>query len=82
MFKKSFGDFVDKKKRESIRQLALIGKVLEQGGFKVETFLGGDHLDDPYVFVNNPDDDSSFDGIRVYKLGSQIAFRIQKEAKT
>lgn len=82
MFRKSFGDFVDKKKREAITQLALIGKLLEQGNFKVETFLGGDDLDDPYIFVNNPDDNSSFDGVRVYKLGSQIAFRIQKEAKT
>lgn len=83
MLRKSFGDFVNKKKREAIEQLGLVGQMLEKGGFKVQPFLEGeDHLDDPYVYIQNPERDSSFDGVRIYKIGSQIAFRIQKESKT
>ena len=39
MRNKSFGDFVDKKKRESIRQLRLVKQLLEHSGMKVDNFL-------------------------------------------
>jgi hypothetical protein len=78
----SFGEFVDKKKRESIRQLKLIKQLLESSGLKVENFLTTDSDDDPYIFCFMPTRNGSFDGVRIYKIGNQIAFRIQKENKT
>lgn len=78
----SFGEFVDKKKRESIRQLTLIKQLLEASGLKVENFLTTDSDDDPYIFCFTPTRNGSFDGVRIYKIGKQLAFRIQKENKT
>lgn len=78
----SFGEFVDKKKRESIRQLKLLKQLLESSGLKVENFLTTDSDDDPYIFCFMPTRNGSFDGVRIYKIGNQIAFRIQKENKT
>jgi hypothetical protein len=80
---KSFGEFVDKKKRESIRQLGLVKQMLEQSGMKVENFLESDEdYHDPYIFCHNPSKTGSFDGIRIYKIGTDLAFRVQKENKT
>jgi hypothetical protein len=82
MRNRSFGDFVDKKKRESIRQLRIMKQLLERQGLHVDNYLetGEDH--EPYVFCYNPNRDGGFDGIRIYKIGSDLAFRIQKESKT
>lgn len=79
---KNFGDFVNKKKRESVRQLGLVKQLLEKNGMKVENFTETDDEDDPYVFCYNPQKTGSFDGIRIYKIGDSLAFRIQKENKT
>jgi hypothetical protein len=79
---RSFGDFVDKKKRDSIRQLKLIKKMLESKGMKAESYLETDQFSDPYVFCYNPTKKGSFDGVRIYKIGNDIAFRVQKESKT
>jgi hypothetical protein len=78
---RSFGEFVDKKKRDAFRQLRLIEKLLVTKGFKVENFLNEDS-EDPYVFCFNPVKNTSFDGIRIYKIGNILAFRIQKESET
>lgn len=81
---KSFGDFLDKKKREGLKHLSLLKQLLERSGMKVESFLesGEQGDDDPYVYCWSPSGGSSFGGIRIYKLGNQIAFRVQKENKT
>lgn len=83
MRKRSFGEFMNKKKREGLRQLGLLQRLLEQSGLRVEDFL---HIEetkqDPYIYCHNPSKSGSFDGIRIYKLGSQIAFRVQKESQT
>jgi len=73
-----FNEFIDRKTRESKKQLKLLKKVLENQDFQVK-----DHLDeeDPYIFVKNPNK-SSFDGIRIYKKLDVISFRIQKEETT
>lgn len=80
MRRRTFGDFVDKKKRECVRQLTLIKQLLEVSGLKVENFLT-ESEDDPYIFCFSPSQ-NSFDGIRVYKIGKTIAFRVQKENET
>ncbi len=82
MRNKSFGEFIDKKKRESIRQLGLLKNILEHNGFKVESFLNIDADEDPYVFCHSNLRGCGFDGIRIYKIGTDLAFRVQKENKT
>jgi len=76
----SFKEFVNKKDREANHQLKIIKKLLEKAGFTVEAFL--ENEDDPYVFLNTNDDQLSFDGVRIYKLGDVMAFRVQKEKDT
>lgn len=78
---KSFGEFVDKKMRDAVKQLKLVEKLLKKQGLKVESFLENTD-DEPYVFCYNPSRTGSFDGIRIYKIADKIAFRIQKESKT
>lgn len=78
----TFGEFVDKKKRESIKQLTIIKQMLEQQGLKVENHLESEDGDDPYVFCFSPEKTGPFDGIRIYKVGTTLAFRVQKENKT
>jgi hypothetical protein len=80
---RSFGDFLDKKKREGIKQLEILHKMLENNGMKVENFIETDDPDsEPYIYCHNPSRNGSFDGIRIYKIGDRLAFRIQKENKT
>ncbi len=45
----------------------------------VSSFLEGD---DPYVFLRSNKGGTSFEGVRIYKIGGNIAYRIQKEEKT
>lgn len=78
---KTFSEFVDKKKRESIKQLKLVKKLLENQGLKVESFLEPSD-DDNYIYCSNPSKSGSVGGVRIYKIGDQICFRIQKENKT
>lgn len=81
MLYRSFGEFVDKKKREAFRQLRLIEKLLVTKGFNVENYLNEESRD-PYIFCWNPARNTSFEGIRIYKIGDILAFRIQKESET
>lgn len=80
--RKTFGDFIDKKQRDSLKQLGLMRKLLEKSGLKVEGYLETDDTDEPYIFCFNPSSNTSFDGIRIYKIGDRLAFRIQKENRT
>lgn len=75
----TFVEFVDKKKRQSKKQLGLITKILQKEGLII-----GNHLeeDEPYVFLKSTSSGLSFDGVRIYKIGSNIAYRVQKEEKT
>ena len=77
---RNFKDFLNKKVRKSKKQLSVVKEVLEQQGIHVT-----DHLneDDPYIFVkNSTGKKTSFGGVRIYKIGDQIAYRVQKEEKT
>ena len=79
---KTFEDFIDKKQRDSLKQLGLLKKLLEKNGMKVESFLESNEMNDPYIYCANPLGGSSFGGIRIYKIGDCLAFRIQKENQT
>lgn len=73
-----FKEFCDKKGRWTKKQLRVLEKVLSHEKIKSE-----DHTDDedPYLFVR-ADQDLSFDGIRIYKIGDKLAYRVQKESDT
>ena len=75
---KTFREFVDKKTREAKRQLKIIEKVLRKCGMTAQNFME----EDPYIFVKNTGGQTSFDGIRIYKIAGTMAYRIQKESKT
>ena len=77
---RNFKDFLNKKVRKGKKQLAVVKKVLEEQGISVQDHLGDD---DPYLFVKNPTHKkTSFAGIRIYKIGDCISYRVQKEEKT
>lgn len=78
----SFGEFVEKRQRDALKELTLIGKMLKKHGLQVENHLEDADGEDPYVFCYNTSKEGSFDGIRIYKIGTNIAFRIQKESET
>lgn len=77
---KTFTDFLDKKHRDMVHQLDLIKKVLDKHGMTTESFLHDE--ESPYIFCFSPSKGTSFDGIRLYKIGNEFAYRIQKEDKT
>lgn len=78
---RSFQDFLGNKKRESRRHLHMIMKVLERNGFKVDNHLG-ENFDEPYVYCQNPDKNTTFKGVRLYKIGDKLAYRVQRESET
>jgi len=74
-----FSSFVDKKTNKARKELALVRGVLEEGGLKVEDFT---KERDPYLYVPSTKKGLDFGGIRIYKVGSSIAYRIQNEGDT
>lgn len=75
----TFKEFVDKKTREANHQLKTIEKILTKNGFTVDSFLNSEN---PYIFLNSNDDRLSFGGIRIYKIGDLISYRVQNEKDT
>lgn len=75
-----FSDFVDRKERTSRKHLELVKQMLEQSGFRIVDKMKT--RNEPHLFVFNPQNNLSFDGVRVYEIGGDIAYRIQKEATT
>ena len=74
-----FSSFLDKKHKQIRKELEVIRDVLKEGNFKVEDFLCDNS---PYIFLQNTENGLDFDGVRIYKVGSNLAYRIQKENKT
>lgn len=74
-----FSSFLDKKNKQARKELEIIRDVLKEENFKVEDFLCDET---PYLFLKSTEDGLDFDGVRIYKIGSEIAYRIQKESKT
>jgi hypothetical protein len=74
-----FSSFLDKKNKQAVRELGIIRDILSEDEFKVEDFL---KEESPYIFVNSTGNGLDFEGVRVYKVGSNLAYRVQKENKT
>jgi hypothetical protein len=78
---RSFRDFYENKVRLAMKHLNILSKVMEHSGFKVDSFLN-EQFEEPYIFIYNPNSNTSFQGVRVYKIGDKIAYRIQRENQT
>jgi hypothetical protein len=77
---RTFNEFVNKKLRESKRHLKITKKIFEKNNWKVI-----DHLHDskdPHIYVRAPQNNLTFDGVRIYEIANTLAFRIQREEKT
>lgn len=74
-----FTAFLDKKTNQARKELEILRDVLKEGGVEVKEFLKGG---DPYLFVPSTKKSLEFGGVRVYKIGSGMAYRIQNEAET
>jgi hypothetical protein len=76
-----FNEFVNHKERESRRHLKIIKKVLETAkpSFKVKSFMDDE---DQYIFVYAPDENFTFEGIRIYPIGDGYAYKIQNTENT
>jgi hypothetical protein len=73
-----FSSFLDKKAKEAKRQLGIVRDIISESDLEVKDFLDGR---DPYLFLSNPEKDLDF-GVRIYKIGSDIAYRIQRRSDT
>jgi hypothetical protein len=71
----NFMEFVDRKQRDTRHRLGLIKDVLERHDLKVKAHLYAD--DDPYIFVKADNKKVPFEGVRIYHIGDQIAYRVQ-----
>lgn len=76
----TFLEFVDKKQREAKRHLKIMQKLLESSGLRIKSYVDDD--EEPYVYLHNPSKKVTFDGVRIYQIGDQLAYRVQKEEKT
>lgn len=74
-----FSSFVDKKTNKARKELEVVRDVLSSGGVKVDDFL---KEDSPFLFVPSTKKSLDFGGIRIYKIGNNMAYRIQNEGGT
>ena len=72
-----FSSFLDIKNREAKKELSIIKEILS-GNFKVEDFLSKDSA---YLYLRN-NENAPFQGVRIYKIGSNFAYRIQNESES
>lgn len=72
-----FSSFLDIKNKEIKKELGLIKEILSNN-FQIEDFLS---KEDPYIYIKSTDE-APFQGVRVYKIGSNIAYRIQNDSET
>lgn len=74
-----FSAFVDRKVNKARKELEVVRDVLKDGGVKVEDRLGEQ---DPFLFVPSTKQSLDFGGVRIYKIGSDVAYRLQNEVGT
>jgi lipoate-protein ligase A len=53
--------------------------MFETNGLHVKNYINDD---EPYIYVLAPNKSLSFEGIRIYQIGGNIAFRVQREDTT
>jgi hypothetical protein len=70
-----FSSFLEIKNKNTIKELKILKEILSKN-FEIKSFL---KLEDPYIFVKS-NKDLEFEGVRIYKIGSNWAYRIQNES--
>lgn len=74
-----FSAFVDKKTNRARKELEVVRDILKEGGLKVEDFI---KEEDPYLYVPSNKQSLDFGGVRIYKVGNSVAYRIQNDKDT
>lgn len=74
-----FSAFVNRKTEKARNQLEVIKDVLDAEGVKVKEFI---KEQDPYLFVSSDKEGLDFGGVRIYKIGNNVAYRLQNEPET
>lgn len=71
-----FSAFLDKKTNKARKELGIVRDILSEGGIKVDDAT---KESDPFLFVPSTKQSLDFGGVRIYKIGSTVAYRIQNE---
>lgn len=79
---RNFGEYLGKKHRDDMRKLELLAGIMGVEGIKNQLMINGDHEVDPYIYILNNKKDTSFEGVRVYIIGSHVAFRSQRQPES
>lgn len=74
-----FSSFLDNKNKQARKELEVVRDILEDGEMEVVDFLDSSS---PYIFLKNSSEGLDFEGVRIYKVGSNLAYRVQREEKT
>lgn len=74
-----FLEFLSRKDREDKRRLGIISKALKKVDFQVKESI---EEKDPYIYVYSKEKDLKFEGIRIYPIGKNFAYRTQREKDT
>lgn len=75
----TFLEFVNKRKRDGKKHLTILEKVFKHQKLAVKSFMDEDT---PYLYLIAPGDSVNFGGVRVYQVGDNIAYRVQKQEHT
>ncbi len=75
----NFPEYMNKKRRDAVKQLQVVRDIFEKNGMNVADFTKSK---EPYVFIEAPEKGDLLGGIRVYKLGDMMAYRVQKQPET
>lgn len=73
---KTYLEFYNILKQEKQEDLETLMFVLRKDGLRVEDFSELD--ENPYIYCYNPLEDTSFQGVRIYKHGDILAFKVAK----
>ena len=71
-----FSSFIDIKNKKTIKELEILKEVLSKS-FEVKPYL---EIESPYIFLKSKNKEIEFEGVRIYKIGSSLAYRIQNES--
>jgi len=71
-----FSSFIDIKNKKIIKELKILEEVLSKN-FDIKSFL---ESESPYIYLKCTKQDVPFDGVRLYKIGSNWAYRVQNES--
>jgi hypothetical protein len=74
-----FFDYVNRNALGAKRKLKIIHHILKLSKIQNKIFLD---VDDPFLFVYSTDPECDFEGIRIYSIGRNIAFKIQNRIDT